>query len=216
MNPESLQNFSLFLDPQVLSAFVVGVFSVLTTFFTWLVNRGRRSETRNLRIDQLHNFYEPMDYPLNFKPVDSPVQTLSDAACLVAEQYRYTTPDIQLELRRLLKADNLTDNDLEELRSMVSSVYNWLRRSLGYPYDKKLINYDYLPKSIGTFYSLLDYIAWIAYVISLVLGLAAIGFVCALVPIRIYKTIAIVLGICVLSYILYLFVWMFLQMFKKK
>lgn len=216
MDPTSLTGANALLDPLVISAVVAGVFSALTGLFGWLTSRGKKSERKQLRQEQLGCFYEPFDYLLSFKPSVSPEDTLADIVCLMAEHYRHATPGIQQEITRLLQKETLNAEDFSDLRKMVSSVYNWLRRSLNYPYDKKQINYKHLPQTVSTLYSLIDYISWLAYVISLLMGLAAVGFVCSLIPMKIYKAIGTVLVIALFGFMAYLFGWMAFHAPKKK
>lgn len=208
MGNELMHESSILLDPQVISAFVVGVFSALSAFCGWLTSRGRRTERNNIRTNQLSCFYEPLDYLLSFKQDNSPKQVLGEICELLEKQYRHATPDIQNQITKLVMKDALVNDDFSELRKMTASTYNWLRRSLGYPYDKKKIIYDYLPRSVGTLYSLIDYISWIAYIVSLILGLGAIGFAFTLIPAKVYKTLTNILLLIMLALGIYLFAWM--------
>jgi hypothetical protein len=205
---ELLHGSSVLLDPQVISAFVVGVFSALSAFCGWLTSRGRRTERNKIRINQLSCFYEPLDHLLSFKQGNSPQHILGEITELMEKQYRHATPDIQNEIMKLVRKDDLVNNDFSELQKMTSSIYNWLRRSLGYPYDKKKIIYDYLPRSVGTLYSLIDYISWIAYIVSLILGLGAIGFAFTLIPAMVYETLTNILLLIFLALVIYLLTWM--------
>ena len=190
METEILSKADALLEPEVLSAFVVAFVPLLTTCLSWIVNRRRHLERKQIRNDQLILLYEPLDRLLCFNPLTIPDKALEAAKLLIETQYRYVTPAIQNELSCLLRKQSVSDEDLSNLRNMVSSVYNWLRRSQGYPYDKKQICYKYLPTSVSTLYSFLDYVCWIGYVISLLLGIAAIGFTLSLIPTQIYETFA--------------------------
>lgn len=214
MGEELMHESSVFLDPQVISAFVVGLFSAVSAFCGWLTSRGRRTERNKIRINQLSCFYEPLDHLLSFKQDNSPQQILGEITELMENQYRHATPDVQNEIMKLVRKDDLVNNDFSELQKMTSSIYNWLRRSLGYPYDKKKIIYDYLPRSVGTLYSLIDYISWIAYVVSLILGLGAIGFAFTLIPAKVYETLSNILLLLILTLGIYLFAWMAIHMPK--
>ena len=214
MKTEILSDATALLDPQVLSAFVVSIFTAMTAFFSWLANRKRSTERKKLRADQLVNLYEPLDYLLNFKPSANASETLANVQELVKNQYRFLTPDIQDALKDLLSRPSVNAEDLTTLKSMVSSVYNWMRRSLGYPYSKKNICYEYLPKPISTLYSFWDYLCWIICTISVILGIAAIVFVFSLIPNQIYETFTSLLLILLIGMVLYISVLTAIQLPK--
>lgn len=215
VKPEIVSDVSTLLDPQVISALVVSGFSASTAFFSWLVNRGRSKDRKQHRTAQLVNLYEPLDYLLSFPSSSQPDKILSDVQQLVKQQYRYLTPGIQNELKRLLIHTPSNIDGFADLREMVSSVYNWLRRSLGYPYSKQLINYRYLPKPVSTLYSFWDFICWIASAISVILGVTAILFVFSLIPKQIYETLALLLLILLLTLTLYLLMLIAMHVPKK-
>lgn len=139
MDPTTSSAVNILHSPEVISAIISALAGVIMGFFGWLAGKSNRTVKKTLWDEQLKNLYEPLDYLLSFSNKKSAYELLHEINSIISEHYRYLTPDVQNELNILCKKEDLSMSDFQNLKMLVSSTYNWLRKKLSYPYNKTSI-----------------------------------------------------------------------------
>lgn len=121
--------------------------------------------TRRIREEQLQNLYAPLERTLNLNTSSDIRGTLAQLQIIISENIVLVPPVILNKFLEISAADNPTGADISELRKVVSSFFNWTRKSAGYPYDSSVIKRDWIPTSarnsvIGTVIVLAGLLLW--------------------------------------------------------
>ena len=142
MDPTTSSGVYIFHDPQVISSIIAAIPGVIIGFFGLFAGKSNRTVKKALWGEQLKNLYEPLDYLLSFSNYESAYELLHEIKSIISKNYRYLTPDIQNVINELCKKEDLSMSDFQELKILVSSTYNWLRKKLSYPYNKASIQHS--------------------------------------------------------------------------
>lgn len=135
MNPNII--ISSITTPDVLGAIITAVAGIITSILTWVSGKPVRNARNDLRKEHLVNLYEPLNKLLFFTEYATPAVTRKAAYELIQKQYKYATPKIIKLIKE--NKNTVSESSLDEIKEVVSSVYNWHLKKLGYSYSRKPI-----------------------------------------------------------------------------
>ena len=137
------------MDPLIISAII----TLIGSAFVGIIGlRPSRNSTvpslKEIRYQQLCLLFEPIEKLLASMDERDPVavkNTVSEIHGMLFENHKLVPPFLHREVVELSKRHNILSTDLDDLRIMSSSLYNWHCRYLGYPYNSKRILRKYAP-----------------------------------------------------------------------
>lgn len=152
------------MDIGLVEAIISGTVSLAVGVIGALVHKDRVSgkKREQLRRDQLALLYEPIMAFFLFRAdtLLSREEVLAISE-LLAKHNSIAAPALVLTWQEYLKNGK---NDSSKFENALFSNYNWVKKSLGYPYDREKIKLEYVPKS--------DYskgLYWSALILSVLL-----------------------------------------------
>lgn len=137
------------MDPVIISAII----TLIGSAFVGIIGlRPSRSSTvpslKEIRYQQLCLLFEPIEKMLaraaNEDP-DTLKNTVLEIRNLINDNYKLVPPFLYREVMALSNRPIVFSFDLEDLRTMNASLYNWHCKHLGFPYISKKIVRKYAP-----------------------------------------------------------------------
>ena len=137
------------MDSIVKSALITAIASALVGFLGLRSSKSNSVPTlREIRYQQLCNLFEPIEKVLN--RIDK--SDLNDCKVEVEEIHQLLIANLKLvpsflyrEVSNLASRSHVYVYEIDKLREMNASLYNWHCKHLGYPYDSDKIVRKYAP-----------------------------------------------------------------------
>lgn len=137
------------MDPVIMSAIITAISSAFVAIISTRPSKNNTAPTLSeIRYQQLCLLFEPIEkmmVTVNTEDSDAIKTTVLDIRNLLIENHKLVPPFLYREVLELSKLPILFSNDLENLRAMNASLYNWHCKNLGYPYIAKKIVRKYAP-----------------------------------------------------------------------
>lgn len=152
--------------PNILGSLITAGASVITTLLgVWLGKMiSNSSSSRSIRERQLLKLYTPLEICLNYSPEIG-------KSTIIDEAYKIVISNLELVHTQVLDELKSAQADISRIyhfKIVVSSYYNWTKRSLGYPFDKGAILSEFTPisKKLEKAYSIVSITALILWAFS--------------------------------------------------
>lgn len=135
------------MDSVIISALIAAIASIATCLIglhsgaTELVS----PPTRKLLDAQLLGLLAPVHKLLTFHDDNNWVSVCPLIRDLIDQHYALTPPLLLSKYQALASQDAPSETAVREFRTIVSSLYNWTRKKLGYPFDSSQIRKEFTP-----------------------------------------------------------------------
>ena len=136
-------------ENSVLAALIAGISTVivgLLSLFSSSKDTGAPSK-KTIYEMELNAVWEPLDQLLSYQPISDSASILTKIELIVSENYKLIPPEFIREFTRLKQVRKLKPTDFSKAQEITSSYFNWIRKNLGYPFDKEKILIEYSPTS---------------------------------------------------------------------
>lgn len=160
------------MDVQITTTLITAATSIFTYF------AGKASGTASNRkahaASELSNLYAPLETILQKAELKGVDATFKDVSDILEKNSVLVHPVVLDEFRRISELKEVELKDLEELRIIVSSFFNWYRKALGYPYKANDISKKYTPTYTrnAKIYDGICGMVWIIWLISIPLSVS--------------------------------------------
>ena len=124
------------------------------------VARTQGSQAHEIRQKQLDELLTPLQKFLFYDPELESTDSITKIRTLTENCFEIIPPLLLTALEPFLANDTLPNASAKQLKPIVSSFYNWTRRSLGYPYNRRMIKANAVPHTERN--SLIEAIAYLA------------------------------------------------------
>lgn len=95
----------------------------------------------------LTNVWEPLDRILSYQSITATANIVHKIETIISDNYLMIPPEFIKEFGILKQKDNIQESDFTKLRIITASYFNWMRKHLGYPSDRKKIKIEFTPRS---------------------------------------------------------------------
>lgn len=166
------------MDLDLTNTLITAASTIIVAFLSFLTGRKDVASIsrREVREYQISNVLGPMDLLLTFTEEKTPEEFLSALLKIVEQSYKYIPVIIQNEIIKLKRSEKLDNLSFSHLRTVVASYYNWNKRAMGYPYDRKMIHSKFTPNTdrnnliVGTIQAIVWLVSFISFMIAAVYG----------------------------------------------
>lgn len=134
------------MNLEIMKAVIAAAASVITCVLGLTVgksNGGRKESSKDLAQEQLNKIFMPLDIVLTSN--STPENKLIEVGKIVSNEYVLVPPELLKEWNTLSCKKTITDADLAFLKKWIGTRFEWARKVLGYPYDKKRIDKKLTP-----------------------------------------------------------------------
>lgn len=136
------------MDQDIISTLITAVASVFVGFLGIIAGRKSQAEKaiseKTLLRALLFDIFTPLDRA--FQNAASPNEILVLMERILNDCYVEFPPFLLFELSRLKQKPDLENKDFIPVREFVATNFEWLRKRLGYPYNKRRIVKKWSPK----------------------------------------------------------------------
>jgi hypothetical protein len=129
------------MSSDIINTFIVSITSVITCLLGLFIGRRDKDmpHIKEVRTRQLENLFTPLEKYFVFSLTTGAVPSIEFISSIIKENFELTPPAILNEFLVIKSNSNSGESDFWNMREMVSSFYNWTRKSLGYPYERSAI-----------------------------------------------------------------------------
>lgn len=133
----------------VLAAVIAATAAIIVGFMNL---HSSKKDTGTLSPKEIYNLalntvWEPLDKIFTLHPTSDPQAKLQQIDIIVSDNYKLIPPEFIKEYRVLKQTDKLKESDFLRIKMISTSYFNWIRKNLGYPFDRTKIKTAFTPKS---------------------------------------------------------------------